>query len=150
MTDDSDLLCLVYLSRAVRPMTDADLIGLLRQCRANNVAAGVSGLLLYRDGRFMQALEGPRAAVMDLYARVMRDPRHTEVTSLIKFKAQDRGFADWAMGFANVDLVPEADRAGYSPFLQQDFSPAVWMAAPHQAIRLLEAFREAGRDLVEV
>ncbi len=150
MTDDPGLLCLVYISRAVRPMGDGDLLDLLRQCRANNIATGVSGLLLYRDGRFMQALEGPRPAVMDLYARVMRDPRHADVTTLIKFKAQDRAFDGWSMGFANVDRIPEADRPGYSPFLEQDFSPSTWLAAPHQAFRLLQSFREAGLELVEV
>lgn len=150
MTDDPGLLCLVYISRAVRPMDDDDLLDLLRQCRANNAVSGVSGLLLYRGGRFMQALEGPRATVMDLYARVMRDPRHAEVTTLIKFKVPDRAFDGWTMGFANVDRIPEADRAGFNPFLEQDFSPASWLGAPHQAFRLLQAFREAGRELVEV
>lgn len=149
MTDDSDLLCLVYISRAVRPMGDGDLVALLRQCRSNNAACGISGLLLYRDGRFMQALEGPRARVLDLYARIMRDPRHAEVTTLIKFRTEDRAFDGWTMGFANVDRIPEADRAGCSPFLEQDFSPASWIDAPHRAFLLLQAFREAGRELVD-
>lgn len=150
MTDDPDLLCLVYISRAVAPMGAQDLLDLLRVSRANNARDGLSGLLLYRDGRFMQALEGPRAAVLDLYARVARDPRHAEVTTLIKFRTPDRAFDGWTMGFANVDRIPESDRAGYNPFLEQDFSPGSWLAAPHQAFRLLQSFRAAGRELVEV
>ncbi|WP_119677430.1 BLUF domain-containing protein [Indioceanicola profundi] len=148
MSEDG-LLCLVYVSRAVVPMEDADLLELLRQSRADNLRDDITGLLLYRAGRFMQVLEGPHAPLHALYGRIMRDRRHTDVTTLIKFRTDARAFADWSMGFAHVDRIPEEDRAGFSPFLDQDFDPAAWQDAPHQAVRLLKAFRETDR-LVDI
>ncbi|ACI99580.1 BLUF domain-containing protein [Rhodospirillum centenum] len=148
MTDDA-LLCLVYVSRAVVPMGDAELLSLLRQARAANSRVGITGLLLFRHGRFMQALEGPNHAVHGLYSRICLDPRHTDVTTLIKFRPEGRAFAGWSMGFAHVDRIPESDRAGFSSFLQDDFDPAHWTGAPHRAVRLLQAFKEVD-NLVEV
>lgn len=143
------LLCLVYLSRAATPMSDGELLTLLRQSRANNARDGITGLLLYRGGRFMQALEGPNAVVHALYRRICMDGRHGGVSTLIKFRTEARAFGGWSMGFAHVDRIPEADRAGFSPFLDQPFEADSWTGAPHQAVRLLTAFRGAER-LVQV
>lgn len=148
MSDDG-LLCLVYISRAVSPMGDGDLLTLLRQSRANNGRDDVTGLLLYRQGRFMQALEGPHETVHALYRRIAMDNRHTAVTTLIKFRTDARAFPGWSMGFTHVDRIPEPDRAGFSPFLDQEFDDASWQQAPHQAVRLLKSFREIDR-LVQV
>lgn len=148
MSDDG-LLCLVYVSRSVAPAGDAEMLDLLRQSRANNLRDDITGLLLYRSGRFMQALEGPHDLVHALYRRIVVDNRHTAVTTLIKFRTDARAFADWSMGFAHMDRIPEEDRAAFSPFLEQEFDAAAWQDAPHQAVRLLKAFRETDR-LVDV
>lgn len=37
--------------------------------RANNEKLSVSGMLFYKDGNFMQVLEGEEAIVKDLYAQ---------------------------------------------------------------------------------
>ena len=50
------LYCLVYISLAIRKMSDAELSELLATCRKNNRKLEVTGLLLYRDGFFIQAL----------------------------------------------------------------------------------------------
>jgi len=147
---DSGLLCLVYVSRATVPMQDPDLLSLLRQARQSNAALGITGMLLFREGRFMQALEGPHEAVRTLYYdRIARDVRHTDVTTLIKFRTFGRAFDGWTMGFSNVDRIPEEDRDGFNPFLQQDFNAQTWLRAPHQAVRLLKSFRDMNR-LVQV
>lgn len=143
------LLCLVYISRATAPMGDAELLTLLRQSRANNEREGITGLLLHRGGRFMQALEGPHAAIHTLYRRIGMDGRHSHVTTVVKFTTEGRAFGGWSMGFAHVDRIPEGDRAGFSPFLEQEFDPALWQDKPHQAVRLLKAFRDV-EGLVEV
>jgi Sensors of blue-light using FAD. len=48
---------LVYVSSATRPFSREDLRVLLETCRKNNAELGVTGMLLYKDGNFMQ---GPR------------------------------------------------------------------------------------------
>ncbi|WP_114393344.1 BLUF domain-containing protein [Oleisolibacter albus] len=141
-----DLLCLVYISRSAGPVSDDALLALLVQARSNNARDGITGMLLYKGGYFMQALEGPNALVQALYRRICLDPRHRDVTTLIKFQPDGRAFDGWTMGFANIDRIPPEQRAGISPFLDQDFEPASWAEAPHQAMRLLRAFRDVNGD----
>lgn len=50
---------LIYMSWATRPFTTAALASLLREPRVS----GVTGLLVYHEGRFVQVLEGEAAVV---------------------------------------------------------------------------------------
>jgi hypothetical protein len=65
---------LIYVSRARQPMTTDALAELREQSAAANRSAGVSGCLLYRDGHFMQLLEGQRDHVMALYEKSAATP----------------------------------------------------------------------------
>jgi hypothetical protein len=60
---------IVYVSAASEPFSDQQLKELLQKSRQNNVAAGITGMLLYKDGTFMQTLEGPELAVKILLIR---------------------------------------------------------------------------------
>jgi hypothetical protein len=53
------MLSLVYASSAKQLFSEEDLTALLQQSRDNNTRLGLSGLLLYKDGNFMQVLERP-------------------------------------------------------------------------------------------
>ncbi len=61
---------LVYVSSATRPFSGEDLRALLATCRKNNAELGVTGMLLYKDGNFMQVLEGDEEAVRGLYEKI--------------------------------------------------------------------------------
>ena len=67
------MLCLVYVSAAKNQLPDFDVGEILRQSRNNNAKQGISGILLYSDGNFMQALEGEKEAVEQTFARISRD-----------------------------------------------------------------------------
>jgi Sensors of blue-light using FAD len=56
---------------------------LLKGSVQRNTQAGITRLLLYRDGTFMQALEGDKATVTALFAKISRDPRHHQIIRLI-------------------------------------------------------------------
>jgi hypothetical protein len=56
---------LVYVSAAVTWFSEAELRALLTGARFRNENADITGMLLYKDGNFMQALEGSEAAVLD-------------------------------------------------------------------------------------
>lgn len=51
---------LVYVRAASELFSKAELLALLAQSREKNKRLGVSGLLLYRDGYFIQLFEGDR------------------------------------------------------------------------------------------
>ena len=61
---------LVYISSARRLFTTEELRDLLAVSRRNNAREDVTGMMLYRGGSFMQVLEGPQDAVLDLYQRI--------------------------------------------------------------------------------
>ena len=57
------MIRIVYISIATRPMGEEKLVELLQQCRENNRQRNVTGMLVYRDGAFLQLLEGGEDAV---------------------------------------------------------------------------------------
>ncbi len=97
------LYSLAYESQASVPLTTPDLLDLLTHSRENNTRTGVTGILLYRRGTFLQVLEGPREQVDALYAVIARDPRHRDVSTVLAEDRRERRFPDWTMGFADVD-----------------------------------------------
>src|SRR4051812_24166984 len=89
---------LLYASNTNRDVPDAVLEDILAASRRNNPGVGVTGILLYVEGGFMQVLEGEEAAVGEVYARIGRDKRHWNSQVLLDREAP-RAFADWSMGF---------------------------------------------------
>lgn len=100
---DQRLLSTVYTSTATEPFDDAGLSALLTQSRDANAAAGITGLLLYRDGRFIQFLEGPERAVRELLIRIAADRRHRRFRILLEDHVDHRQFAEWTMGYHTLD-----------------------------------------------
>lgn len=97
-----------YASAATHPFTDEELVELLTKSRANNAGRGVSGLLLYHEGSFLQVLEGERQVVENLFDKIEEDPRHTDKLLLFRREDVERCFDDWTMGFHHL-------RTGGSP-----------------------------------
>jgi Sensors of blue-light using FAD len=93
---------LIYNSRACQAFSDADLKKLLMRARLNNGKINVTGMLIYHDGVFLQALEGDEPTVRDVFNRIEKDARHTGVAILRSHSSlgERRIFGDWSMGFA--------------------------------------------------
>ncbi|RZJ95197.1 MAG: BLUF domain-containing protein [Hymenobacter sp.] len=93
---------IIYSSQAKTAMTLTTLVVLLMQARALNERQHVTGALVYGDGQFMQVMEGEEAVIKDLYARVLKDPRHYDVRTLAEGPIASRSFAQWSMAFGEV------------------------------------------------
>lgn len=100
---EAGLYSLVYSSLAAEPFDDDQLAALLTQSRNANARADITGMLLYRKGRFIQFLEGPEALVRDLLARISADPRHSSVRVMVDGHPPTRQFAEWTMGYEPVN-----------------------------------------------
>ena len=135
------LYFLIYVSIASDALTSAELLDLLRVSRENNVRDDITGLLLYKDRRFMQLLEGPEAAVCATYGRIARDPRHRDAALLLEGAIDERDFADWSMGFHDLDEETARATPGFSPFLDVKFSVFDFASDPSRAHQLLRIFR---------
>ena len=103
---------LIYCSRATHPLDTGDLIVLLDVARSNNEARGVTGMLLYAEGTFLQLLEGPEAEVTEIFDRILSDPRHELLRVLFHEPVAEPQFTDWAMGFEDSE---PAELARYLP-----------------------------------
>ncbi len=139
------LITMVYVSSAVQLMSPAELLELLRISRERNRVVQVTGLLLYRDGNFMQVLEGDEQIVDSLQERIRRDPRHRGMICLLRQRLAVRAFGDWNMGFRNLHELDEREQANVSSFLAPSFAPEHWSALPDKAMTLLLRFRQDQR-----
>jgi hypothetical protein len=99
------LVRLMYASRAVPALDQEELVTILRQSKANNPSTGVTGVLCFSGGIFLQVLEGGRSAVNKLYNRIGADPRHTDVELLLYEEIGERRFASWSMGQVNMSRL---------------------------------------------
>ncbi|WP_046243805.1 BLUF domain-containing protein, partial [Hymenobacter terrenus] len=90
---------LSYQSVALQPFSDEALQDLLAKARVYNIAHQVSGMLLYRDGQFVQVLEGEEDVLRELYTKIQRDPRHTNVVTLVDEPLPQRKFSAWSMAY---------------------------------------------------
>jgi hypothetical protein len=92
---------LVYVSTA-RQLLDAEALeSLLIQARERNERLAITGMLIYGAGNFIQALEGPHEAVLDVYASIQRDQRHHHIITLVEFDDDERDFPGWWMAYAH-------------------------------------------------
>ena len=102
-----------YLSSASQTFDRSQMHALCEVSRANNREAGITGILLYVDGSFLQVVEGPGRAVEALLARVEQDSRHSGMMVMERTAARDRFFPDWSMEGRGVEY--EDLTALYSP-----------------------------------
>jgi hypothetical protein len=92
------LVRLMYASRAAAGIDPEELAAILRHSRVANPQHGITGVLCYSEGIFLQVLEGGRGAVNRLYNRIVADARHHDAELLLYEEISERRFAGWAMG----------------------------------------------------
>lgn len=98
------LVRLLYASRAVDCRPEA-IESILHQSRDHNPSTGVTGVLCYGGGIFLQAIEGGRMAISELYGHIQRDVRHKDVVLLHYEEISERRFAGWTMGEVNMTRI---------------------------------------------
>ena len=96
------LVRLMYASRAVAGADSAELGAILKHSKHHNAEHGITGVLCFAQGQFVQVLEGGRPAVNALYQRILADPRHEGVQLLGYEEIDERRYAGWAMGQVNL------------------------------------------------
>lgn len=112
----SDLTHLIYVSRASNEFAKAASVDgrvireLAEICNTNNRALGITGLLIYGRGRFVQLLEGSHASVHELYGIIREDPRHTQIQHVLSGAARSPLFRSWHMGVLDLTHARQSDR----------------------------------------
>ena len=107
------LVRLLYASRAVDTTTQA-IDAILSQSRQSNPLCGITGILCYGGGIFLQAIEGGRMAVSELFSHIQKDPRHKDVVLLHYEEISERRFGGWTMGQVNLSKLNHSILLKYS------------------------------------
>lgn len=138
------MIHLVYVSSAIREMSEEDLLHLLEQSRNRNIRQIVTGMLLYAGGNFFQVLEGDIKDVEDIYKAIETDERNKGNIVLLKETIKERTFQDWSMGFKHLtDQDSEAE--GYTDFLNSSIEPEEFANKQNIVLMLLYQFKAGNR-----
>ncbi len=113
------LVRLLYVSRSVASAPD-DTESILAASRRNNPPVGITGILCYGDGIYLQAIEGGRDQVNRLFSRISRDARHEHVELLHYEEITERRFGGWTMGQVNLAKVNASIVLKYSALPELD------------------------------
>jgi hypothetical protein len=104
----------LYASRATKPLGETSLEGILKQSRKNNPKNGITGMLLFSNGIFVQVIEGGRTEVSRLMTTIIRDERNIDVEVLSFSEIAERRFGNWNMGQVNLTTINPALLLKYS------------------------------------
>ena len=77
------MIQLIYASSATIHFTLDKLEEMLSAGRARNKARGITGMIVYHQGRFLQILEGEEHVVDALFEKILIDSRHNHVERLL-------------------------------------------------------------------
>jgi len=119
-------------------MTDDDIASILVQARGNNIRLDLTGALLYREGRFIQILEGPDERVLAQYAIIAADPRHRSVYKISEEPISARQFPDWTMGFRPLTDAAVRQLPGFDDYFDGRVGRVRLQHADNQAQQFLE------------
>lgn len=129
------LVRLIYASRATGPIQSEMLTRILDASRRHNHEQGITGVLCVCQGDvFLQVLEGGRDPVNRLYAKLLADARHRDVTLLDYAEIDERRFCSWRMGRVDMEKLNPGLVLKYSdkPLLDP------FSISGHSALALLE------------
>ncbi len=136
----SELIQCIYASAARPDLEAAEIKEMLQKARENNVKLGLTGMLLYAEDSFFQVLEGRIDVVDALYNKITLDPRHDQVTLIIKEPIPKRYFEAWTMGFHKFSHEELAGLSGVNDFFGTGHTKVSVDAG--RARKLLAAFRD--------
>ena len=99
---------LIYVSKLAPSVDHRAIRDILAASQRNNQPRGVSGLLMFNSGFFLQWLEGERRAVNERFARIAQDNRHTDPMLLDYRAVLSRQFSEWNMGYMGEGTMNRA------------------------------------------
>ena len=134
------LIQCIYTSSSTVDFREHEIPTLLEAARLKNARLGVTGVLLYVSGSFLQVLEGEILDVSSLYGAILRDSRHARVREIARTPITTRDFADWNMGFCTLGRQDAGELLGESEFFSDDW----WVSILNRqrAQKLVESLRD--------
>ena len=116
------MISITYISKETAPFSSIDFLKLLDHCQKNNPLRGITGMLIYGNGTFLQCVEGESTDVEQLLEKIKIDSRHKDLKILSNIKIQNRLFNKWDMGFERLTEESIAQAPGLNSFAYQNFN----------------------------
>ena len=102
---------LIYMSKAIKNIKPSDINAILNTSVNFNSENNICEMLIYKNGYFMQVLEGGEEVVWELYGRIEQDKRHTEVELMWFEDTEEKIFNDWSMGVCDPEVASKESLA---------------------------------------
>jgi hypothetical protein len=132
----------VYVSSSTQTFAQSDLQTLLQKARDKNTQLDLTGMLLYKDGNFMQVLEGKEEVVTELVEIIKHDTRHKGVLELLRGTSEQRMFPNWSMGYRDLADKEVVKTLGYSDFMNTPLTGTEFSQDPNRCMKLLLLFKK--------
>lgn len=110
---------LSYMSQSREPFSQEQLDEMLVKARENNDRLGVTGVLIYNKGVFLQLLEGSEEAVQEIFQKICLDPRHHHIQNFFENYTKQRMFENWSMAYQNIDTFQPTTIKSLQQIVQQ-------------------------------
>ena len=140
------MIRLIYVSTTTRQLGDNEMVDILEVARKTNKLIDISGVLLRKGDQFFQILEGDEDKVNELYHRICKDPRHKDCELLSTKPIENRGFADWEMGFLSLDGNNLSSLEGYSEVMKEDYHFGNSFRDLESHEQIISLFKELGSN----
>lgn len=124
------MIQLIYSSTATQNFSEEQLAQLLKISARNNQRRGITGLLVYSQGTFLQVLEGEANEVEEAFQTIKTDARHRDIQQHVLNTVKAREFSQWHMGFRSLKKPDAMAYPHYAPFFEEGFN-ATTIAAEH-------------------
>lgn len=106
-----NLSALVYLSKETVPFKEAEIQSLAYLSAKNNAEQQISGYLCYKEGMFVQYLEGKQLELNELMYRIRNDRRHHILEEVALGDIAGRHFQGWDMRYLDYQELNDLSLA---------------------------------------
>jgi hypothetical protein len=130
---------IVYTSKAQSDVNDAQIVDIHSAAIRNNARSGITGMLLYTKGTFLQVIEGDADTVDHLIEKIRTDTRHYDVEVLVRNPIKYREFKNWSMGYRRLKDADAKALLNFSPFFEDGFDAKRFCEQPGISLDILRA-----------
>jgi Sensors of blue-light using FAD len=144
MVDSKEKIYFItYFSSARKKFSDDELHSLLKNAREYNTKVGVTGMLMYYDGSFVQVLEGNKEAVNEVFERINKDNRHYQIIKIKEGFEIERVFDEWSMAFYSFRNEDFLNQDGFKRLVYHELFSDTKIDMNNPIIIVLKSFFEA-------
>ncbi|UCA57688.1 MULTISPECIES: BLUF domain-containing protein [Aequorivita] len=104
-----------YLSKQAETLENPELEKLFEFIVNMNPSLDITGALLYNNNFFLQVLEGSKNTVKELFSKIRKDKRHTDVLMIFDQQIENRIFQNYEANFSI--LKTESDIKSLNTYL---------------------------------